>query len=423
MPEVSESARRASRSLPEDVEQGGADVQETATSAGEGAQETVGGAAENGKDAAGAAQGTVSMITDELKDAFREAALEVLKPVMRSATRSAAKYAVSQGPSLVKRNVIPRIEEAGGAGGLMRGVASKGGGIAEAVGGVASRIGGIAGGGGGGKGENGGGPTGTGRGRRLPVQEFVDVGVDIETAYDQFTQFEDWPRFMHRVERIEQRDETTLMWHENIWGVRRSWEAEITDQRPNERIAWRSKGGPESVGVVTFHRLSDRLTRIYVTFDFQPHGLFEKTASGMRISRRALRSDLMRFKAFVEMEDEATGAWRGEIEEGEVVSEEDGGEREEGEEEPEARSDEEEEEEVEGEEEPEAYEDEEEPEEKEDEEEEEEPVGEADVEEEEEEEEEEEPEEERRPARRPARRSRSSASSRRRAPASSSRRG
>jgi hypothetical protein len=155
------------------------------------------------------------------------------------------------------------------------------------------------------------------------VQEFIDVGVDIETAYDQFTQFEDWPEFMHRVERIEQRDDTTLMWHENIWGVRRSWEAEITEQTPCERIAWRSKGGPQTIGVVTFHRLSDRLTRIYITVDFQPKGLFEKTASGMRISRRALKSDLMRFKAYIELRDEPTGEWRGRIEEGEVVDDED----------------------------------------------------------------------------------------------------
>ena len=152
--------------------------------------------------------------------------------------------------------------------------------------------------------------------------DLFDVGADLETVYDQFTQFEDWPEFMHRVERIEQRDETTLMWHENIWGVRRSWEAEIVEQKPLERIVWRSKGGTQHVGVVTFHRLSDRLTRVIVTMDYQPKGLFEKTASGTRMSRRALKSDLMRFKAYVEMGDEATGAWRGEIEEGEVVSEE-----------------------------------------------------------------------------------------------------
>jgi hypothetical protein len=134
---------------------------------------------------------------------------------------------------------------------------------------------------------------------------------------------------MHRVERIEQRDEATLMWHENIWGVRRSWEAEITDQAPCERIAWRSKGGTQTIGVVTFHRLSDNLTRILMTVDFQPKGLFEKTASGTRISRRAIKSDLMRFKAFIELRDDATGEWRGRIEDGELADEEPEAERDE----------------------------------------------------------------------------------------------
>jgi uncharacterized membrane protein len=264
-------------------------------------------------------------ITSELKDTIREAAVEVLKPVMRKATMSAAKYAVKEGPSLFKDKLAPKLEEAGGAGELVKGVASKGGGVADAVGGVASGIGGKLTGK---KKKEGESPSGTGRGRRLPVQECIEVGVDIQTAYDQFTQFEDWPKFMHRVERIEQRDDATLMWHENIWGVRRSWEVEITEQTPCERIAWRSNGGTQTVGVVTFHQVSDNLTRIWVTMDFQPKGLFEKAASGTRISRRALRSDLMRFKAFIEVGDEATGGWHGRIEDGEVVDEGDEDQRE-----------------------------------------------------------------------------------------------
>jgi uncharacterized membrane protein len=316
-------------------------------------------------------------ITRELRDTFREAAIEVLKPVMRKATTSAAKYAVTQGPGLVKDKVAPRVQEAGGAAALAKGVASKGGGVAEMVGGVASGLGGKLGG----KKKEGDSPSGTGRGRRLPVEEFIDIGADLETVYDQFTQFEEWPKFMHRVERIEQRDDSTLMWHENIWSVRRSWEAEITDQEPCVRIAWRSKGGPQTVGVVTFHRLSEHLTRICMTVDFQPKGLFEKTASGMRISRRAIKSDLMRFKAFIELRDEATGEWRGRIEEGEVVEEEEGREEEEGPEAEEMEEDEElvasedeEEEEEEEEEEPVASEDEDEYEEEEEEEEEEKPA-------------------------------------------------
>jgi uncharacterized membrane protein len=291
------------------VKRGAQDLTGQAGDAAQGVKETAGGAVDGGRRS--------DSLRGELTDEFREAAVEVLKPVMRKATLMAAKYAVTKGPDLVKG----RLDQAGGAGALAKGLTSKGGGVAEAVGGLASGIGGKLGGGG--KQEGGEAPSGHGRGRRLPVQEFVDVGVDLQTAYDQFTQFEDWPKFMHRVERIEQRDEATLMWHENIWGVRRSWEAKITDQQPCERIAWRSTGGTQTIGVVTFHKLSDNLTRVAITMDFQPQGLFEKTASATRISRRALRSDLMRFKAFIELRDEATGEWRGRIEDGEPVEAED----------------------------------------------------------------------------------------------------
>src|SRR5215204_3078240 len=149
---------------------------------------------------------------------------------------------------------------------------------------------------------------------------------------------------MHRVEKVDQRDETHLMWTEKIWGVRRQWEAEITQQRPNERIAWKSLDGTTNFGVVTFHALSDTLTRVQVNLDFQPQGLFEKTASGFRMSRRALKSDLMRFKAYIEMRDEETGEWRGEVEDGDIVdqSERDDEQREDEDyDEPEASSDEE----------------------------------------------------------------------------------
>jgi uncharacterized membrane protein len=265
-------------------------------------------------------------VREELRSIVREAALEVLGPVTRKATTAAAKYAVTKGPQLAKDTVAPRImdtvapkvkdtlgpkiEEAGGPGQLAKNALSS---VSGTGGGLLSKIG-I---GGGGAEET----SGTGKGRRLPVQESVDVAVPLETAYNQFTQFEDFPKFMHRVDKLEQRDETHLVWHENIWGVRREWEAEITDQRPNERIAWKSLSGTQTTGVVTFHRLSDRLTRIEVNLDFQPQGLLEKTASGFRMSRRALKSDLMRFKAFVEMREEETGAWRGRVEEGELVEE------------------------------------------------------------------------------------------------------
>ncbi len=316
------------------------------TGQAEEAKGAVGQATEEAKGAVGqtaggvqdVARGAQQTVRGELGSIVREAALEVLGPVARKATTAAAKYAVTQGPQLAKDKVAPKIAEAGGAGQLAKGALSK---VGDVGSGVLSKVG-IGGGG-------AGAPTGTGRGRRLPVQESVDVAVPLETAYHQFTQFEEFPRFMHRVEKVEQRDDAHVVWHENIWGIRRQWEAEITEQQPDERIVWKSTGGTQTTGVVTFHRLSDRLTRIEVSLDFQPQGLFEKTASGMRMSRRALKSDLMRFKAFIEMRGEETGAWAGAIEEGEVVEPEEAEaqpeEEPEGEaeEEPEAEAEEEEE--------------------------------------------------------------------------------
>ena len=313
-------------------------VNETTEQAGETAQQTT----DSAQEAVGSAQGAVGSaqqtVSSELRGAVREAAIEVLSPVARQATSSAAKYAVTQAPKLLKNKVLPKVDELGGpvelakkAGGGVGGLVSGGGG---AVSGVLSKIGG------GDKGDEGGAPSGFGRGRRLPIQESVDVAVPLETAYNQYTQFEDFPKFMHRVEKVEQKDDTHLMWHENIWGVRRQWEAEITDQRPNERIAWEStSGSPRQKGAVTFHRLSDRLTRVEVNLDQEPKGVFEKTSSGFRMTRRALKSDLMRFKAFVETREEETGAWRGEVVEGELVEGEETPEAEEYEEEqPEAEA-------------------------------------------------------------------------------------
>ncbi|MGZ6140028.1 MAG: SRPBCC family protein, partial [Myxococcaceae bacterium] len=268
-----------------------------------------------------------------------KAAIEALAPAAAAATTAAAKYAVTKGPTLVRKQVTSRVMEAGGAKGLLdkaggtkavtslvSGVSGKGGeggglgGALKAVGAVGTLASRLKPGGGGGEGAT---PDGTGRGRRLPIMDFVEVAVPIEKVYNQWTQFEEFPKFMHRVERIEQRDETHLMWHENIWGVRRQWEAEITEQKPEERIVWKSTGGPKQLGVVNFAPLAHNLTRVQVDLDFQPQGLFEKTASGTRITRRALKSDLMRFKAFMEMNYDETGAWRGVVEEGEVKEAED----------------------------------------------------------------------------------------------------
>ena len=157
-----------------------------------------------------------------------------------------------------------------------------------------------------------------GSGRRMPVQQSIDVAVPIRVAYDRWTMFEDWPDFMHRVESVDQADDTTLSIAIKVWGITRRFEAEIVEQRPDRRIEWNSSEGLANTGVVTFHKLADRLTRIEVSLDFEPHGMLEKMGRGMRFSKRAIRADLHRFKALVELDEEAKGGWRGTIEDGKV---------------------------------------------------------------------------------------------------------
>jgi uncharacterized membrane protein len=157
-----------------------------------------------------------------------------------------------------------------------------------------------------------------GSGRRMPIQQSVDVAVPIKVSYNRWTLFEDWPDFMHRVESVDQADDTTLSVSMKVWGITRRFEAEIVEQRPDQRIEWNVSEGLAHTGVVTFHKLADRLTRIEVSLDFEPHGMLEKMGRGMRFAKRAVRADLHRFKALVELEEEAEGGWRGTIEDGKV---------------------------------------------------------------------------------------------------------
>lgn len=157
-----------------------------------------------------------------------------------------------------------------------------------------------------------------GGGRRMPIQQSVDVAVPIKVAYNRWTLFEDWPEFMHRFETVEQVEDTKLSFTTKMWGITRQFEAEIVEQRPDQRIEWNVTEGPAHTGVVTFHQLADRLTRIEVSLDVDPHGMFEKMARGMRFTKRAVRADLHRFKALIEIDEEVEGGWRGTIEDGKV---------------------------------------------------------------------------------------------------------
>jgi uncharacterized membrane protein len=163
-----------------------------------------------------------------------------------------------------------------------------------------------------------GNEPGVGKGRRMPIQQAVDVPVPVKTAYNQFTQFEEWPNFMHRVTNVSQEDETHVSFKTKIWGFSREFTAEIEEQRPDERIQWTVADGIVHNGVVTFHELADRLTRIEVNVDLEPSGLIEKSARGMRHVKRAIRADLHRYKAYTVMHEEEDGEWRGTVEDGEV---------------------------------------------------------------------------------------------------------
>ncbi|HET9102024.1 MAG TPA: SRPBCC family protein [Solirubrobacteraceae bacterium] len=175
---------------------------------------------------------------------------------------------------------------------------------------------------GGGGGDKGGG-LGVGKGRRMPVQQSIDIAAPIETVYNQWTQYEDWPKFMHRVVSASQDDDTTVKINVKIWTRTREFTAEIETQRPDDRIKWKVSEGISHAGLVSFHELGPNLTRVLLSLDVQPGGMIEKMARGMRHVKRAARGDLHRFKAFIEMAGEETGAWRGVIEDGEVVEEHD----------------------------------------------------------------------------------------------------
>jgi uncharacterized membrane protein len=144
------------------------------------------------------------------------------------------------------------------------------------------------------------------------IEQSIEVEAPLDTVYNQWTQFEEFPRFMDGVEQVRQLDETHLHWVAAFGGSRHEWEAEITEQRPDERVAWRNTGGKENAGVVTFHRLGDHATRVMVQMDFVPEGIKEKLGDALGAPDRRVKGDLERFKQLVE-ELGASGGWRGEV--------------------------------------------------------------------------------------------------------------
>jgi len=146
------------------------------------------------------------------------------------------------------------------------------------------------------------------------VTTSVDVHVPVSTAYNQWTQFESFPRFMHGVESITQTDDRHTHWVTSVGGARREFDAEITEQHPDERVAWKSTNGDvRHAGVVTFHRLSDHDTRVTVQIEWEPQGLVETAGSALGVDDRQVKADTERFKTFIETRGAETGQWRGDV--------------------------------------------------------------------------------------------------------------
>jgi uncharacterized membrane protein len=146
------------------------------------------------------------------------------------------------------------------------------------------------------------------------IEQSIDVNVPVRTAYNQWTQFEEFPRFMEGVEAVRQLDQQRLHWRANIGGRVEEWEALITEQHPDERIAWKNTTGATNAGVVTFHRLSDTKTRVMLQMEYDPQGVVENLGDMLGVVSRRVANDLERFKEFIEAQGQETGAWRGEVE-------------------------------------------------------------------------------------------------------------
>ncbi len=242
------------------------------------------------------------MAREQAKDTVQEKVQDVVgdgskaKEVLASAAVSAVgALAAAKGPDLVRRIAGATQEkgenEAEEMGEKAVEGAKKGLSGAGPAGKVASKL------------LGGGGSSGGKKTRRLPIQRWTDIALPVDRVYEEFTKFDEFPRFMHRVLDVEQKDRDKISWQEKIWFSKRQWEGRVTERRKNDRIVWTTTSGMSHKGVVSFHKLADNLTRVMVDMDFEPNGMVEKMASGLRFVKRAVQADLARFKAYVEMQE------------------------------------------------------------------------------------------------------------------------
>jgi uncharacterized membrane protein len=146
------------------------------------------------------------------------------------------------------------------------------------------------------------------------ITESIDVEVPVNRVYNQWTQFQSFPEFMDGVEEVRQVSDTKTHWVTKIAGVSREFDATITEQQPEERVAWRSDDGPEHAGVITFHRLDDNHTRVTAQMDIDPEGFVENVADKLGVLNARVKGDLKNFKQFIESRGgQETGSWRGDV--------------------------------------------------------------------------------------------------------------
>ena len=151
------------------------------------------------------------------------------------------------------------------------------------------------------------------------IDDSIRVSVPVRTAYNQWTQFEDFPRFMTGVQEVQQVDDAHLHWRAEIMGKDLEWDSEIVEQVPDQRIAWRSIGGLRNAGVVEFRALSPTETEVHLALDYEPEGVLENLGSATGVASHRVHNELENFKEFVEQRGSETGAWRGQIRDGEPM--------------------------------------------------------------------------------------------------------
>ena len=145
------------------------------------------------------------------------------------------------------------------------------------------------------------------------IEQSIEVDAPVRTVYDQWTQFEEFPRFMEGIDEVTQLDATHLHWKASVGGKTNEWDAEITEQLPDKRVAWKSTSGTANAGVVTFHRLDEHRTKVMVQLDWEPDGVVETLGSAVGSDSRRVQGDLERFKELIESRGTESGAWRGEV--------------------------------------------------------------------------------------------------------------